>query len=472
MRDDSNKSKGLTMLKGSSMTRREFVQRGLSGAAAVVSGFTSVPAIGSSRNNSRIQHHTTARVNDFLNSIGVCSSITGRGEALAGTINALNYTGIRWIRCGLEDRISTKDMVELHNQTGTKICYGLLSGGTSITRLINDAKELASAGALLAIEGNNEPNNWGIRYQGEAGGRNLSWLPVAKLQRDLYKAVKSDPVLRNHPVWSISENGAETDNVGLQFLTIPDRAGALMPDGTVYADYANCHNYITHLNWRGLHDNQTWLSASPGPDCPVDGLYGNYGSTWRKHYAGYSENQLLTLPRVTTETGYPVGNDVTEEMQARLFMNLYLSQYKRGWSHTAIYLLRTRSNESAHERYAIYKIDYTPKQAAHYLHNLTAILDDDSSGFSTGQVSYFIPDQPATVHDLLLQKSNGTFELVVWGERFAGGSDNVTVNLGATYTKVNVYDPTIGTSATRALTNVSSVSLTLSNHPVVIEILQ
>ena len=37
-----------------------------------------------------------------------------------------------------------------------------------------------------------------------------------------------------------------------------------------------------------------------------------------------------------------------------------------------------------------------------------------------GWVNYSIPNQPATVHDLLLQKSDGTFELVLWGERFCG----------------------------------------------------
>ncbi len=457
------------MLEGSNITRREFMQHGLSGAAVVTAGFATVRVAGTWGKDGRIQRHNAVSANDFLDSIGVCSSITGRGETLAGTINALNYTGIRWIRCGLEDRISAKDMIDLHNQTGAKISYGLLSGGTNIARLLNDAGQLASGGALLALEGNNEPNNWGITYQGQAGGRNLSWLPVARLHRDLYKAVKSDPVLRNYPVWSISESGAQTDNAGLQFLTIPDGAGTLMPDGTVYADYANCHNYITHPSWQGLHDNQTWLSASPGPDCPVDGLYGNHGSTWRNHFAGYSESQLMTLPRVTTETGYSVGGDVTEEIQARLFMNLYLSQFRRGWSYTAIYLLRTRSNEPAHERYAFYKIDYTPKQAAHYLHNLTTILDDNGSGFSPGQVNYSIPGQPATVHDLLLRKSDGKFELVIWGERFTGGSDNVTVKLGETYAAVKVYDPTTGTSPTLTLTNVNAVALMLSNHPVIIE---
>ena len=407
---------------------------------------------------------------DFLNSIGVVSSITGRGETLSGTISSISYTGIRFIRCGIEDRISVADMISLHEKTNTKIVYGLLSGGTNITRLLNEARQLASAGALLALEGNNEPNNWGIKYQDEQGGRNLSWIPVAKLQSDLYKAVKSDPVLKDYPVWNISESGAETDNVGLQFLTIPDNAGTLMPDGTQYADYANCHNYITHPSWRGLHDNQTWLSADPGPACPVDGLYGNYGLTWRNHYKGYSGSELVKLPRVTTETGFPTGEDLTEEIQARLFMNLYLSQFKRGWSHTVIYLLRTRSNESSHERYAIFRMDYTPKQAAHYLHNMTSILADSIDTADPGSINYSVIDQPASVHDLLLQKSDGKFELVVWGERFTGGSDNVTINLGKSFSTVRIFDPTVGTSPIQNLSGISSLTIELTDHPVIIEI--
>jgi hypothetical protein len=88
-----------------------------------------------------------------------------------------------------------------------------------------------------------------VTYEGVRGGRTNSWLPVAKLQRDLYQAVKSDPILKDYPVWSLSENGAQTDNVGLQFLTIPAGAGTLMPDGTRFADCANCHNYLTHPSW-------------------------------------------------------------------------------------------------------------------------------------------------------------------------------------------------------------------------------
>jgi hypothetical protein len=407
---------------------------------------------------------------EFLNSIGVCSSITGRGETLQGTIDALEYTGIRFIRCGLEDGISTADMIKLHNKTGAKIVYGLLSGGTNIERLIQESRVLAEAGALLAIEGNNEPNNWGVTYEGEKGGENHSWLPVANLQRDLYQAVKSDPVLKNIPVWNISESGAQTDNVGLQFLKIPDGAETLMPAGTQYADFANCHNYITHTSWPGLHDNQTWESADPGPDCPVDGLHGNYGKTWLNSFDGYSEKELQDLPRVTTETGIAAKGEITEEIQARLFLNLYLSQFKRGWSHTSVYLLRTRSNEPAHESYAFYKMDYSPKQAAHYLHNFTTILEDKGTISNPDKLSYFVQNRPETVHDLLLQKSNGKFFLVLWGERFTGGTDKITVQLDRIFPSVKIYDPTHGTNPVMRLNEAREINLVLDNHPLIIEL--
>ena len=102
-------------------------------------------------------------------------------------------------------------------------------------------------------------------------------------------------MLKKYPVWSISENGAERDNVGLQFLTIPTGAGTLMPDGTKYADYAVCHNYIYHPNSPGLADNKTWNAADPTSACKVDGLYGNYGLTWARHYRGYSASRTPDL---------------------------------------------------------------------------------------------------------------------------------------------------------------------------------
>lgn len=413
---------------------------------------------------------TAISANEFLNSLGVNSAIDSRGENIDKTIECIKYLGVRWIRSGYEDETTMDNYRRLRNEAGARFSYGLLSGGNDIERLIDRAKKIATFDALLAIEGNNEPNNWGVKYQGEEGGREKSWLPVAKLQRDLYQAVKNDPVLKKYPVWSISENGAQTDNVGLQFLTIPEGAGTLMPAGTKFADYANCHNYITHPSWSGLHNNQTWLSSAPGKSCPVDGLHGNYGVTWGKKFQGYSEEEQINLPKVATETGTVIANTITEEIQARLYMSLYLAQFKRGWKHTAIYLLRDRSDEAGNQTFGFYGKDYAPRQAAHYLHNLTTILADKKTIKTPSKLAYTIPDRSETVHDLLLQTSDGTFKLVVWGERYEGGEDKVQVKLGKKIKTIKIYDPTKGTTEIEVLNNSDSVSLTLSNHPYIIEI--
>ena len=409
----------------------------------------------------------------FLNSLGAVSSVSRRGETADGTIRCLQYTGLRWLRTGYEDNAPIADFISVHRATGVTFSYGMLSGHSDIQRLVDDAGQLADAGALLAVEGSNEPNNWEITYQEEKGGGKNSWLPVAYMHRDLYKMVKNNPKLKNYPVWATCETGAQTDNVGLQFLTIPENAQTLMPPGTVFADYANCHNYITHPSWSGLHNNQTWQSANPSKNCPVDGLYGNFGNTWMNHFQGYSEEELLTLPKVTTETGFAIAPEsgVTEEIQARLYLNLYFSQFKRGWKHTAIYLLKGRSNEPAHESYAFYTLDYKPKKAAHYLHNLTTILACDKAIKHPGEMQYTIPDQPETTHDLLLQKGKGCFLLALWGERFADNvTDEIKVVFGKKIKKISVFDPTTGVSAIRELKNTDSVEISLSNHPLILEI--
>jgi hypothetical protein len=412
---------------------------------------------------------------ELLNSIGIDATFPDRGQPLDKTVAMVKYGGFRWVRGGIEGLTTQgpttlQTYLDLHQQTGVKFSWGLGSGGTNLTKLIESAKVMAQADALLAFEGNNEPNNWGITYQGEKGGGQApSWLAVAKLHRDLYQAVKSDPLLRKYPVWATSENGAETDNVGMQFLTIPPGAGTLMPEGTKYADYANCHNYIYHPHSPGRMDNKTWNAADPTAACKVDGLYGNYGDTWAHHFRGYGAAELAALPRVTTETGCTIDQDVTEETQARNLLSMYLDQFKRGWSYTAVYILRDRGDEGGNQTFGFFKPDYTPRPAAVYLHNLTTILADHGAPATPGKLDYNIPEEPVTVHDMLLAKSDGTLALLVWGEKVQG-EDAVVVHLGGTYAAVKVYDPTIGTEPVQTLHNISELHLTLTDHPLVLVI--
>lgn len=365
---------------------------------------------------------------------------------------------------------------------GLKAIYGLAGPATEnwhvttsvLTSEVANAKILANIGCLLALEGANEPESWPIEYNGVAGGGSGTWTPVAQQQRDWYAAGKADLVIKNYPVFNISNPGAETDNVGLQFLQIPSGSGLVMEDGTTYADYANMHNYVV---WRGSTrpvSNIAWNNADPVNHIPPAQypLVDDHGVTWAHHYQGYSSAQLTSLPRVTTETGwYPGGDDTS----GKIALSTYTAQFERGYQETFIYQMtvgeggasfglfsRAPSNAIQAAAAAV------ALPAAKYIHNFTTILADASNSFTPGTMNWSISDQPSTVHPLLLQKSNRHYFLVVDDERWDGGTDNFTVQLGQAFRHVNVYDPTIQTAPLTSFTNVSSVGLQ-SDHLNIIE---
>ncbi|MGO8927402.1 MAG: glycosyl hydrolase [Limisphaerales bacterium] len=416
---------------------------------------------------------TAVKASDFLNSIGVCTHITQGKDDPTHVAECLGYAGIRAIRDdGTRNPKMLDSFVNVHKGSGAKVVLLPINGNVAAS--LQEYETLAAAGALLAAEGPNEPNNWHVTYDGATSSKETS-MPVAFFQRDLYAAVKADPKLAGIPVFHSSEaGGSQPDNCRLQFLSVPAGAGALMPDGTRYADYANTHNYVCGHGLKGLtQDNIAWNAEDPTLNGEWDGLYVEYGHTWwGKGFDGYTKAQLEALPRVTTETGWNtrVGGGghpsaISEDEQGKLFLNLYLDAIKRGWSYTFIYMLHDRPDDGY---WGLVRIDYMPKPSATFLHNLTAIFADKSSFFTPGQVNYTIPNQPATVHDLLLQKSNGTFELVLWGEQVKG-TNSVVVNLGSVCANVNLYDPTVGTTATQTMSSLASVPVTLSDHPLIIE---
>ncbi|MCD7974035.1 MAG: T9SS type A sorting domain-containing protein [Candidatus Azobacteroides sp.] len=427
---------------------------------------------------------TAVSANEFLNSIGANSAIYRRGEHVDTTIASCRYLGMRWIRTdesGLGNNGEVlPEIKKLYEEAGVKVSVSLGSGGTNIDAVVKGAKKIAEYGGLIAIEGCNEPNNWGVTYQGEFGGRDQSWAPVARLHRDLYRAVREANELKDYPVWATTETGAQTDNAGMQYLTVPEDDSAVLQEfrGVTFADYANCHNYFTHPSWAPLQNNQTWLAADPTSKAKGDHLYGNYGVTWAKKYNGYTEEELLTIPKVTTETGVTLDETVTEEMQALMYLSLYLAQYKQGWKYTAMYLMRDRTDEGGNQTFGFYRPEWdnnsqryrsVPRLSAHYMHNFTSILEDRQDVASPAQVTYAIsPSRPETVHELLLQKSDGKLYLIIWSEKYRGGSDEIELVFDRPLNEVLIYNPTLGKEVIETKRNISSLPLTMTNHPFIL----
>jgi hypothetical protein len=401
-----------------------------------------------------------ARVDEFLNSLGV-NTHADQGYSAQAYVAPLRYLGVRNIRDGGRNRAG---LIMLQRETGVRV--DLLGGAASYA--IPIARILAATGALLAVEGPNEPNNFPVTYNGRKGGGTESWLPVAELQRDLYQAVKSDPDLNRYPVFHVSEGGAEIDNVGLQFLTIPAGSSTLLPEGTRFADFANPHNYVSgHGNV--YLDNQAWHAADPTLNSRIwDGLWGEYGKTWRKGFAGYSDAELETLPRVTTETGWDsVGSPGGERVQGTVLVNTYLSQFKRGWKYTFIYELHDNEGGNGHQ--GLLRDDWSPKPAAIYIHNLTTILADHSAVSDSGRLEYAIQGQSAAIHDLMLRKNGSVFDLVIWGER-VGGSESVKVKLNSVAETIEIFDVMVGEQPVEVKHNTAELSLDVSDHALILQI--
>jgi hypothetical protein len=397
----------------------------------------------------------------FLGSLGVVTKVD-QGYNYQNYIPALQYTGIRNIRDGVSN---VPNLITLHQQTGVKA--NILNSG-NLQQLLSAGRSLAAAGALLSFEGPNEPNNQPIVYDGQTGGGSGTWVPVAEFQRDIYAGVKADPVLKTYPVFHVSEGGAEVDNVGMQWLTIPTGAGTVMPVGTQYADYANTHNYVIS-NCHNYVDNVAWQAEEPKLNGCWDGIYGEYHRTWLKGYPGPAVSQLPSVPRVTTETGWDSVTDPGgEDVQGKVLTNVYLDQFAEGWSYTFIYELG--DGEGGGGDMGLFHTDWTPKLSATYIHNLTTILADPGPPINPGALTYSIANEPDTVHDMLMQKSSGVFELAVWGEQVTG-SNNVTVRFGgATVSAVNVYDITLGSTPIQTYAGVKGVTLTLSDHAMIVEV--
>lgn len=418
--------------------------------------------------NDRPEKKKAVPAMDFLNSMGVCVHIQ-HGEDASRMAPLLRYVGVRNVRDAADRNYDTSGLICLHDEAGVKvvICIGSGARDADLPAVLDMARRLHRVGALLAIEGPNEPNNFGgVTYRGRSTARDNTWMPVAEMQRDLYAAVKADSELCRYPVFGVSETGAQTDNTGLQFLIVPPGTECLMPEGTRFADYLNVHNYMYHPSWQGLADNRVWMAADHTAACRVDGLYGNHGLTWLKKYEGYTEDELATVPRVTTETGVRVGDsngEVTEHVQACHYMNVYLAQFGRGWKYTFIYEMIDDGDGA----FGFFHRDYsTPRLAAHALHNMTTLLADSLTA-PYDSLAYSLSSETDCVHDLLLRKYDGSFALVVWGER-ASGLEKAVLSLDKSY-MLEVFDPLIGL-APQSRREDSRLELEVSDHPLIIRI--
>lgn len=400
---------------------------------------------------------TILSASGFIDSIGV-NTHAGFGwtgyNNLALMVDDLEYLGVTHLRDAMGTSPAAQPVVEGLAAAGYKFDFLVSSalpqtGTTGLQNYIASLQKFAAShpGSISAIEGLNEANHQPFSYNGSS-----SLTAAAQFQSALYQAVNANAALGSIPVYNLSL--AYNDPQG--YSQLGDMSGSV--------DYANAHAYVSTSLTTGSSIAATLsavMTAAPGK------------------------------PVVITETGYTTQANtqylgVNETVQAKSILNTLVDAYKAGVSETYLYELFDRDssagNTNPEANFGLFNSDGTPKLAATAIHNLTTILADDGKGGlqPTDPLNYTLSNMPATGNSMVLGKSNGAYELVVWAEpklwkdandtEISNPTETVTVNLGGVHHSVKVYDTLTGTTAIASYTDVSTITIPVSDHPLIIEI--
>lgn len=402
---------------------------------------------------------TVLSASGFVNSIGV-NTHAGFGwtdyNNLALMVDDLKYLGITHLRDGMGTSPAAQPIVDGLAAAGYKFDFLVSSalpqlGAAGLQSYIVSLEKFVAnhPGSISAIEGLNEANHQPFSYNGSS-----SLDAAAQFQSALYQAVKGDAALSSLPVFNLSL--AYNDAQG--YSQLGNMSGSV--------DFANAHAYVS-------------TSATPSSSLAAT--------------LSAVETAVPGKPVVITETGYTTQADtqylgVDETVQAKSILNTLVDAYKAGVATTYLYELFDRDsstgNTNPEAKFGLFHSDGTPKLAATAIHNLTSILADDGTGGHqpSGPLNYTLSNMPmpASASSMVLGKSNGAYDLVVWAEpklwndatdsELSNPAQTVTVNLGGLHHSVNVYDTLTGTTALASYTDVSTITVAVSDHPLIIEI--
>ena len=133
-------------------------------------------------------------------------------------------------------------------------------------------------------------------------------------------------------------------------------------------------------------------------------------------------------PMAATETGYYTGTSkrsITESTEAKYIPRLFAEYFRHGVVRTFVYEFMDEGTNlvEKEQNFGLLHHDLSPKPAFVALSSLIDLLQDRAGSFTPTSLAYHISVQPSDgytrtqyLHDLLLQKSDGDFYLLLWHE--------------------------------------------------------
>jgi hypothetical protein len=194
---------------------------------------------------------------------------------------------------------------------------------------------------------------------------------------------------------------------------------------------------------------------------------------------------------VITESGYHNAlNDhhdqpgISESAAAKYIPRLFLEDFARSIPRTYLYEFMDEAPDPAltnnQMHWGLIRADGSEKPAFLALKRLIEELTDSTEPNQTMQLAWSISPAVESIHHLLLQKSSGEFDLVLWQEissyNFRSQTDianaHVTalLTLGQRARSIVIFEPSMQLGPVKSFTDSTSVTLAIPDHPLVVRI--
>lgn len=203
--------------------------------------------------------------------------------------------------------------------------------------------------------------------------------------------------------------------------------------------------------------------------------------------------KVITGPRAlqATEVGYHTAQAssnpwhwaLNESAQAKYTLRQFLELFNAGVRRSFAYELIDEGTDASdmEQFFGLLRNDGSRKPAFEALRNLISLLDDRTApAFTTRSLHVRFSGDTAGVHRLVLEKADGRRYIVLWQNTLSYDKVNRRDVVAAAHTvglafdqslaMANVYIPLSGISAAAAYRQVRTLNVSVSDHPVVVEL--
>lgn len=329
----------------------------------------------------------------FVESIGVNTHWTFLNvytTNYTGLKAKLAESGIRYIRDGCSSAVRAR-IIDLYNDLGIRfnVIVERRKSGPGVQPInitaIQEALDEIKNQTLNAVVSFEAPNEYDLSH-----GPDTDWVDnIRNYTIKLSHLVKSDVLLRHIPIIAPSLTSREAYNA----VSIMDP----------YIDYVNLHLY----QWGYWPGNDGWDGKGAIPSI-----------TW--YFKNFAQIQSPTGKLVqATETGYQdnlPNRGLSEIADGKYAVRACAEFFRRGIYRTFKYELIDQGIPGPEGSFGLLRNNLTEKSSFRAIKNLISILTDKGSSFQPDKLNYTLTGSTDNVRQILFQKHNGDFYLMIWIE--------------------------------------------------------